>query len=627
MDLFAFYRSDDALEVERAHREVLDVSHGAITRPFFFRGMGEDGVLVPERDGPRCEVVFGPKREHECQCGHLRGVEHAGARCEKCGVEVLASSVRAERWAHVAAGATLLHPVQVPVIAQALGLDEEAVRGVGQLRGWLEEIDGVLRYVEPDPDDEHRLLDHAEATSPAHLRERLRALPPDALRGLTPEELFVDRVPVPPPALRPLERGDGGDLVPGLFDRHLARFVALSSRLGRLFELNAPLIIVLHEHAAVQRAFEALLAVARSSEDRPAGDPETAAAYRPAGPREELVERTYDDFGPKPERVIDLAFTGGSLLVVFPFFSARLSLEGNMMSVHPGVSGPVAGVSADGERVAFPGFTRMGVYDLAHDRWVEGWPDDLDAWAFAEANERGTLIEPESGACWPMNDLGDYPDLVRGTPCGRYAWVADKEGSGGIYRVRDGAIQAMRGHALRYGGTLPVVRADGRVETLSFHDDGGEWAAEVIEQAQAESEELSEALGFVAYGPSAALALSPDRGFVTLAENLVHDRSGVRFAIAFPYVAAAIDREGATLAVADADSISLIDVREPRLIARLDLSPLLEEATFRDRAGIDPELEHRLLAHFGTALRVKAASDAELTREGVDDPGALRDLL
>lgn len=462
MDLFAFYRSDDPLEVVRALRETLEVSHGAITRPFVFRGMGEDGVLVPERGGVRCEVVFGPKREHECQCGKLVGTEHAGARCDGCGVEVLTSSVRAERWAHVPTGA-LLHPVLVPVIAQALGLDEEAVRGVGQLRGWLEESDGALRYVEADPDDESGfdLLEHADATGPAHLCARLRALPrmPD---GFTPEDLFVEHVPLPPPATRALERGDGGDLVPGAFDRYLVRFIARSSRLAHLVELDAPPTVLLHERTQTQRAFEELLEAVRPSGLRPAGDPETAAAYRPAGPREELLERTYDDLGPKPERVIDLAFTGGSLLVVFPFFSARVSLEGRVMSVHPLVSGAVAGVSGEGEHVAFPGFTRMGVYDFARDGWLTGWPDGLDAWAFAEAHERGTLIEPRSGACWPMTDLGDYPYLVRGTPCGRYAWVADKEGSGGIYRVKDGSLQATRHHDLRYQGSLPVVRADGR---------------------------------------------------------------------------------------------------------------------------------------------------------------------
>src|SRR5690606_41325760 len=75
-------------------------------------------------------------------------------------------------------------------------------------------------------------------------------------------------------------------------------------------------------------------------------------------------------------------------LPIFPFFSARVSHEGDVLSVHPRVSGTVAGVSADGERVALSGSSRMGVYDFARDRWLEGWPDDLDAWALDRKSTR-----------------------------------------------------------------------------------------------------------------------------------------------------------------------------------------------------------------------------------------------
>ena len=51
----------------------------------------------PEPDGLFCERIFGPVKDYECHCGHMRKTSSAGKICDKCGVEVTLKAVRRER--------------------------------------------------------------------------------------------------------------------------------------------------------------------------------------------------------------------------------------------------------------------------------------------------------------------------------------------------------------------------------------------------------------------------------------------------------------------------------------------------------------------------------------------------
>jgi DNA-directed RNA polymerase subunit beta' len=45
-----------------------------------------------------CAKIFGPVKDYECLCGKYKRMKHRGVVCEKCGVEVIQSKVRRERW-------------------------------------------------------------------------------------------------------------------------------------------------------------------------------------------------------------------------------------------------------------------------------------------------------------------------------------------------------------------------------------------------------------------------------------------------------------------------------------------------------------------------------------------------
>ena len=51
-------------------------------------------TFKPERDGLFCAKIFGPVKDYECLCGKYKRLKHRGVVCEKCGVEVIRSSVR-----------------------------------------------------------------------------------------------------------------------------------------------------------------------------------------------------------------------------------------------------------------------------------------------------------------------------------------------------------------------------------------------------------------------------------------------------------------------------------------------------------------------------------------------------
>lgn len=55
--------------------------------------------------------IFGPTRDYECECGKYRRMKHRGVVCETCGVEVIQSKVRRERFGHFELPAPLVHPL------------------------------------------------------------------------------------------------------------------------------------------------------------------------------------------------------------------------------------------------------------------------------------------------------------------------------------------------------------------------------------------------------------------------------------------------------------------------------------------------------------------------------------
>lgn len=135
-----------------------------------------DASGVPIHGGIRCERVFGPMRDYECQCGKYRQMRDRGVVCEKCGVEVIGASARAERLARIELSQPYASPLFEGVEQQILPVVPPALRD--------EPIDQCYLDI-LTADAEGKRVDHLVATlfvdGPHSLAERCDALWSDDL--------------------------------------------------------------------------------------------------------------------------------------------------------------------------------------------------------------------------------------------------------------------------------------------------------------------------------------------------------------------------------------------------------------------------------------------------------------
>lgn len=64
-----------------------------------------------EPGGLGSQKIFGPERDYACACGKYARMKHRGIVCEKCGVEVIQSKVRRERFGHLVLPGPCTHPL------------------------------------------------------------------------------------------------------------------------------------------------------------------------------------------------------------------------------------------------------------------------------------------------------------------------------------------------------------------------------------------------------------------------------------------------------------------------------------------------------------------------------------
>ena len=101
-----------------------------------------------------------------------------------------------------------------------------------------------------------------KVTSPLLKRKHLRRL--KLVRGMIrsgvrPESMFLEVIPVIPPELRPMVSLDGGRYATSDLNDLYRRVINRNNRLKRLYELNAPEVIVRNEKRMLQEAVDALI--------------------------------------------------------------------------------------------------------------------------------------------------------------------------------------------------------------------------------------------------------------------------------------------------------------------------------------------------------------------------------
>ncbi|MBI5528578.1 MAG: DNA-directed RNA polymerase subunit beta' [Deltaproteobacteria bacterium] len=305
-DIFQFFEkpkdplSFSAIKISLASpNKIREWSHGEVKKPETINYR----TFKPERDGLFCAKIFGPVKDYECNCGKYKRMKHRGIVCEKCGVEVIRSKVRRERLGHINLATPVAHiwflkslPSRIGAILDITLKDLEKVLyceayivvdpGNTPLQKWdvlseekfqesrakygadsfkagmgAETIRSILQAIDVEKECATLRGQMAGTLSDAKrkkIAKRLKVF--DAFResGNRPEWMILEVVPVIPPDLRPLVPLDGGRFATSDLNDLYRRVINRNNRLKRLFELNAPEIIIRNEKRMLQEAVDAL---------------------------------------------------------------------------------------------------------------------------------------------------------------------------------------------------------------------------------------------------------------------------------------------------------------------------------------------------------------------------------
>ena len=71
--------------------------------------------------------------------------------------------------------------------------------------------------------------------------------------------MILSNLPVMPPGLRPMIQLEGGRFATSDLNELYRKIIIRNNRLGRLFEINAPDIVVINEKRLLQEAVDALI--------------------------------------------------------------------------------------------------------------------------------------------------------------------------------------------------------------------------------------------------------------------------------------------------------------------------------------------------------------------------------
>ncbi|MCF7916689.1 MAG: DNA-directed RNA polymerase subunit beta', partial [Candidatus Omnitrophica bacterium] len=259
-------------------------------------------TLKPEKDGLFCERIFGPAKDWECHCGKLKGIKFKGTKCNRCGVEVLHSSVRRQRMGHIDLATPVTHIWFFKVLPSRLGAildlsikqlekviyyEEYVVVDPGSSKLKEQQLLNQEEYFEAQKEygPEVKIMIGAEAireilknldlakvsknirkkiaktkkSANKRLLKRLKIVEDLRRSGNRPEWMVLDILPVIPPDLRPLVPLEGGRFASSDLNDLYRRVINRNNRLKKLISLGAPEIIIRNEKRMLQEAVDAVL--------------------------------------------------------------------------------------------------------------------------------------------------------------------------------------------------------------------------------------------------------------------------------------------------------------------------------------------------------------------------------
>ena len=296
-------------------------------------------TLKPEVLGLFCERIFGPIKNGECSCGLYKNARKFGFICKICGVEITDSRVRRHRMGYIKLLSSVTHVWYLKGRPSYIGLIlkekvkflEKVIYLNGSFKGNKNPKLNFLNYINAfenneDYNDENFLIENyfkisdqkhgaqliEAGLSSFKLKEeiaesrrlllqihglkkereklRIRILESFLSTNSNLNWMILSNLPVMPPGLRPMIQLEGGRFATSDLNELYRKIIIRNNRLGRLFEINAPDIVVINEKRLLQEAVDALIDNGRR------GDQEVDINNRPFKSLSDAIEGKYGRF-------------------------------------------------------------------------------------------------------------------------------------------------------------------------------------------------------------------------------------------------------------------------------------------------------------------------------------------
>jgi DNA-directed RNA polymerase subunit beta' len=249
-------------------------------------------TFKPEIKGLFCERIFGPLKTGECNCGLYKNATKLGFMCEICGVEITDSRVRRHRMGYIKLLSSVSHVWYLKsrpnYIASILREKVKDLDQVVYLSGELKKdnrvknedflVEGFLKTNNKNHGAEliekkllslnlkkeimngrfelYKILDLKKREKE---KKRIRILETFLSTNSNPSWMILSILPVIPPGLRPMIQLEGGRFATSDLNELYRRIIMRNNRLGKLFEIHAPDIVIRNEKRLLQEAVDALI--------------------------------------------------------------------------------------------------------------------------------------------------------------------------------------------------------------------------------------------------------------------------------------------------------------------------------------------------------------------------------
>ncbi len=508
---------------------------------------------LPEPRGLLCARIFGAMDDLRCSCGARVGPADEGELCPKCSVVCGSSGVRDWRFAHIELCRGVVHPALVGTIAEVLGIGDDQLRAL--LRG-----EATLGPDGVQAAEIGMFGDLPEGSSITVVQE--------ALVAAGRVDLLIDRVPVPPPGDRPAltRQVEGVPLplsLPHPYDEAAIKLLMKANRVERLIELEAPPIIIDHDHHELQQAFTNLMGCAQGPDVLAGWSDESRVVHIAPWPGDE-EEWARPEEGEPGDVVAALWLSGDRLLVQRRATTVDLyGLHGTHLEAWPSDKRRAKWSSESGEHVVFlgqyPGATDDGVHGVGvrhRGDWLDVWPQDLAATIVEhEEPEDAYMVDLHTTRGLPVGTWSDRPDVVAWAPNGRVLWVSDDGWRGELIESTTGG----RLIGIDSPDAKLVLLADGSIVEI-----GAAWDDELVPY-DGEGPDDVMVCAFVLQDGGALLA----RADGTIGDEQV---AWYRLGVAFRAFAWAPDG-GRLLVVTNDEALILMAGPEPVILSRWALAP------------------------------------------------------